>query len=113
MPWIISEFHELNLPRPDNITRIVDRKDWCVHSTHNSLYYLLNDGNYDIADLSAGLNHREFYFDTEEECHEQAAEYYWKHGRTYPYVKAWADCVAGAIDDSVPDDTASRVMEFI
>lgn len=109
---MITDFRELDKPCHDKDSNIAGA-EWYVDVKSTEPYYLLNNGSYDIADLSAGLKHKEFCFDTEADCHEHAAGYYEKHGFSYPYLKEWSDCVPDIDDGDVPDDSGSQVMEFM
>lgn len=89
---IITEFHELCLPRHDG--RGTASEDWCVHDDDELfVFYLINNGSDDLIDVrslpAAILNVSEFHFRSEADCHYHASLYYLNHGKLYPYKSEW------------------------
>ncbi len=112
---IINEFHELHPPETDSSAVDGSLEDFCTCDKYaGGMYYLLNGGRMVLGDLHEKLHTREFYFNTESECHADAADYYSIHNRKYPYVDEWA--AASVWDDfasnNLPDPACSESQEM-
>ncbi len=104
----ILTFHNLIPPHLDG-----DREGrWCTYSKEDGMVYLLNGNRHELAALSEIDITTDIHFESEEECHKHAEEYYDSWCRQYPYMAAWQASKAAVVPE-VNKTTESQVMEFI
>lgn len=103
----MSDFMELKLPQCEDAGE-GRWYIWTMEPANNGMWYsLIADGS---GDLKPPRPQEEFkndhMFNTEEAAHVAANDYYFLHGRTYPYISKWA----ASVDTTKVSD--SQVMDF-
>ena len=108
----MNPFEKLECPKYVKVgDDAIDLKDgWRIPVVGESRYYTLHtDG------MTKWLHDSilTVTFDTEEQAHEVAANYYWLHGKAYPHGREWLAARMCGTDDNVSADVIeSQVMVF-